>query len=115
WAEYHDLPGEPPEVIWTEYGDNALVDHEDFLLISNTTYTFELEESAFTEAPAGTFLARFENFTLTLTPQPGSALLFGAAGMATLMPGRHPKRVSDRPPMSNAVRRRQDKEMDFHD
>ncbi len=75
------------DTIWESLNNGSFVDHENILLGDYADYTFELSELVVNEVQTGTSRAGFENFNLTITPEPGAATLglLGAAGMIALM------------------------------
>ncbi len=74
------------DTIWEVLNDGSFVDNENILLGDYADYTFELFELVVNEDQTGTSSAGFQNFTLTVTPEPGAATLalFAAAGMIAL-------------------------------
>ncbi len=75
------------DTIWEVLNDGSFVDNENIILGDYADYTFELYELVVNEGPNGTSSAGFQNLTLTVTPEPGTAMLalFGAAGMLALV------------------------------
>ena len=75
------------DTIWESLNNGSFVDHENIILGDYADYTFELYELVVNEDQTGTSRAGFENFTLTITPEPSATTLalLAAAGMLGLI------------------------------